>query len=189
MESQGSEGFNAVWRSLSISDISDLVRIATVIHPSLHESDEIFAERVKLFPEGCLALVKNDSSDELVGYAISHPIPSRQPPALDSLLKAINPNADQFYIHDVAVLPAFQGRGYAQQCLHQLFSIAARFKTTSLISVYETASFWNRYGFSPQKIDQELEEKLRGYGDGAIYLERGNKEHQSLEIGSSRGGS
>lgn len=67
---------NAAWRELSVNDIESLVRVAGKIHPDLHESDQVFAERVKHFPGGCLALV-DDDGDELCGYVISHPIRHR----------------------------------------------------------------------------------------------------------------
>ncbi|KAL8914463.1 MAG: hypothetical protein Q9171_000968 [Xanthocarpia ochracea] len=83
----------ASWRELSVDDIESLVRVADKIHPSLPESDQVFAERVRLFPEGCLALAESEG-DELLGYIISHPIRRRQPPALNRLLEQIAFNAD-----------------------------------------------------------------------------------------------
>lgn len=167
----------AAWRNLSVDDIESLVRVADKIHPDLPESDEVFAERVKLFPEGCLGLVE-DEGDELCGYAISHPIRRREPPALDSLLSEIAPNADQYYIHDVAVLPKFRGSGLAQECIRKLLATAERFSTTCLVSVYGTGSFWGRFGFVPPEIDEVLKKKLVDYGDDAMYLERKNEKDQ-----------
>ena len=171
------EKTTAVWRNLSENDIENLVRVADKIHPDLPESDEVFAERVKLFPEGCLALVvEGDEGDELYGYAISHPIHHREPPALNSLLRGIAPDVDQYYIHDVAILPRFRGCGLAQECIDKLFTIATskRFATTCLVSVYGTGPFWGRFGFVPVEVDKGLERKLLEYGDDALYLERKN---------------
>ncbi|KAL8769559.1 MAG: hypothetical protein Q9209_004490 [Squamulea sp. 1 TL-2023] len=165
----------AAWREMSVKNIESLVRIADKIHPNLPESNQVFAERVKLFPEGCLALVE-DEGDDLCGYVISHPIRRRQPPALDSLLGEIASDADQYYIHDLAILPDYRGYGLAQECIRKLFAIAKRYPTTSLVSVYNTAPFWGRFGFVPQEKDEGLEKNLLDYGDDAIYLERINKE-------------
>jgi ribosomal protein S18 acetylase RimI-like enzyme len=163
---------DAVWRPLSASDIKSLVRVADKVHPDLPESDEVFAERVKLFPQGCQGLV--NSSGELCGYTISHPIRYRQPPALDQLLGEIAPNADQYYIHDLAILSELRGRGLADECVNKILNtVANKFPTTSLVSVYNTASFWGRYKFVvPESINETLKEKLVGYGDDATYLER-----------------
>ena len=167
------------WRKLSIADIDKLVRVADKIHPDLPESDEVFAERVKLFPEGCLALVEDDGDgDELCGYVISHLIRRRHPPALNSLLGEIAINADQYCVHDLAILPQFRGHGLAKQCIENLLTVASRFPTTCLISVYGTATFWARFGFLPVEIDEILGKKLLDYGDDATYLERKNEECQ-----------
>lgn len=82
---QSFAGPSVAWHQLSTSNVESLIRLADKFHPDLPESEQVFAERLKLFPEGCLALVDSES-DELYGYAISHPIRRRQPPALDSLL-------------------------------------------------------------------------------------------------------
>ena len=168
----------ASWRELSINDIKSLARIADTIHPGLPEDDEVFSERVSLFPEGCLALLDSNSND-LYGYTISHPIRRRQPPSLNSLLGKIDSeHADQYYIHDLAILPELRGRGFAQECMNKLFAIAKRYPTTCLISVYGTETFWGRFGFVKVGIDKFLREKLLGYGDDAVYLERKNEGYQ-----------
>ncbi|KAI1444823.1 acyl-CoA N-acyltransferase [Annulohypoxylon stygium] len=160
------------WRAMTVDDIDGLLLVADEVHPGLPESKEVFTERVKLFPEGCLALVEDG---KVCGYSISHPIRYRQPPALDSLLGEIAPDADQYYIHDVAILPKFRGRGFAAECINKLLAIAKRYETTSLVSVYGTAPFWARYGFAPEPIDAAMSEKLREYGGDAVYLSRKNR--------------
>ncbi|CAO1604785.1 hypothetical protein XANCAGTX0491_008325 [Xanthoria calcicola] len=160
----------AAWRQISGDNIDSLVRVADKIHPNLPESDQVFAERVRLFPQGCLALVE-DVADDLCGYVISHPIRRRQPPALDSLLGEIASDADQYYIHDLAILSEFRGRGLARECINKLLQRAKRYPTVSLVSVYNTAPFWGRFGFVPVEVDECLEKKLLDYGDDAIYLE------------------
>ncbi|KAL4978460.1 acyl-CoA N-acyltransferase [Aspergillus desertorum] len=163
----------AVWRKLTAADIDGLMHVANTVHPGLSERAAVFAERVTLYPEGCLALV-NDESDQLQGYAISHPIRHRQPPALDSLLGEIAADADQYYIHDVAILPGVRGQGLAAQGVARLLEVAAAkgFERTCLVSVYGTERFWTRFGFRPEVMGGELREKLRGYGEGAVYLSR-----------------
>lgn len=165
-----------IWIPLSMNNIESLIQVAEKVHPDLPERDEVFAERIKLFPDGCLALV-DEETNEFCGYVISHPIRSRQPPALNCLLGEIAPGADQYYIHDLAILPKSRGRGLAQECIEKLLVVAKQFSTTSLISVYGTATFWGRFGFSLGEIDDALNKKLSDYGDDAIYLERKNEDH------------
>jgi GNAT superfamily N-acetyltransferase len=161
----------ATWRQLTSSDIDAVVRVMSVIHAALPESREVFAERVRLFPEGCLALV--NEAGELNGYAISHPIRYRQPPELDGLLQNIAPDADQYYLHDVCVLPAYRGQGLAAQAIEKLLAIAERFPSACLISVYGTVPFWGRHGFlTPPSVETVLAKKLLNYGAEATFLER-----------------
>lgn len=170
----------AVWRSLTAGDIDGLVRVADQIHPGLPESAEVFAERARLYPDGCLALIDEDDGDQICGYAISHPIRHAQPPALDTLLGTISPDADTYYIHDVAILPRLRGRGLAEEAISRLLGVAARYPTTSLVSVYGTQSFWGRFGFVPEAVDGALRDKLSSYGENSQYLSRSNHQRDAL---------
>lgn len=156
---------------MSLGDIAGLLRVADEIHPDLKEGDYVFTERVKLFPEGCLVL---EEGDEVCGYAISHPIRHGQPPVLNSLLGEIAPDASQYYIHDVAILPRFRGQGLAGECVRRLLEVAKRYPTTCLVSVYGTVPFWARLGFATEPVDGALLEKLRQYGGNATFLSRHN---------------
>ncbi|KAI0154287.1 acyl-CoA N-acyltransferase [Xylariaceae sp. FL1272] len=165
----------SVWRELTLDDINALMQVANVVHADLPERAAVFAERVKLFPRGNLALV--DDNDELRGYTISHPIYDGNPPALDSLLGEITPDADQYYIHDVCILPEWRGYGLAAEGIKRLLHIANDYPTTTLVSVYGTASFWGRFGFaSPAVIEERLARKVHGYGDGAVYMVRSKED-------------
>jgi predicted N-acetyltransferase YhbS len=168
---QENPGPRATWRKLTLEDIASLASIADIIHPGLPESDEVFLERTSLFPEGSLALV-NRQSNQLVGYAISHPINYRQPPALDSLLGRLHQDVDQYYIHDLAILPEWQGKGHAKTCIEHIFQTAKCFATTGLVSVYGTAPFWGKFGFKPVETNDKLNAKLSAYGEDAVFLER-----------------
>lgn len=162
------------WRRLEPKDIEALVSIADIIHPGLPERTEVFAERAALFPVGCLALVDHED-DNLYGYAISHPIRYRQLPVLDTLWGQLPTDADQYYIHDVAILPEYQGKGYARTCIEKLLQVANSFATTGLISVYGTTPFWQKYGFQHVESNKELFTKLEDYGENAVFLERKNE--------------
>ncbi|KAH7071044.1 hypothetical protein FB567DRAFT_213841 [Paraphoma chrysanthemicola] len=166
----------AKWRSLLPSDIKSLIQIADQIHTDLPESHDVFSERLNLFPDGCLAL-ENITTRKLCGYAISHPIKHQQPPDLDTFLNQIPADTDQYYIHDVAILPEFQGRGYAQECIEKLLATAKSYASIGLVSVYGTASFWSRHGFHPVQVDEAMTRKMKGYGDDAQWLECQNRIH------------
>lgn len=46
----------AIWRRLTARDIEALMRVVDAVHTELPESDYVFTEQVKLFPDGCLLL-------------------------------------------------------------------------------------------------------------------------------------
>ncbi|KAL8369243.1 hypothetical protein RB599_004614 [Gaeumannomyces hyphopodioides] len=162
----------AVWRQANQGDIPGILLVANEVHPGLPERDAVYEERLRLFPKGCLVL--SDGEGGINGYAVSHPIRRGQPPALDSLLGSIAPSADQFYIHDLAILHAWRGRGFAALCVDKLLALGKRYTTTCLISVYNTGAFWGRFGFLPEPVDAALGEKLLEYGAAATYLLREN---------------
>jgi ribosomal protein S18 acetylase RimI-like enzyme len=156
---------------MTADDIPQVAQVADQNHPDLPEGDVVFSERVRLFPEGCLIL---SQGSRVLGYAVSHPIRHAQPPALDSLLGEIPADTDQYYIHDVAVLPEVRGQGHAEEGIRKLLDVGSRFASTCLVSVYGTGSFWCRFGFRDGEVDDALKEKLRNYGDGAVFMSRRN---------------
>jgi ribosomal protein S18 acetylase RimI-like enzyme len=160
---------------MTLSDIQDVVRVAAHVHPELPESEAIFAERVKLFPEGCLILLHQETNGDnsaIAGYAISHPIRSHQPPCLNTLLEQLPTYADQYYIHDLAILPEYRGRGYAAEGVRKMLAIGERYASTCLVSVYGTSEFWGRFGFVREDEDEKLKDDLGAYGDGAVFMVR-----------------
>jgi GNAT superfamily N-acetyltransferase len=158
---------------MTMGDIKGVLQVADEVHPDLPESEDVCIERMNLFPEGCLVFVQND---QIGGYAISHPILHCQPPELDSLLGDIAADADQFYIHDLAILPRFRSQGLAAKCIDKLLTLAVAkgYTTTCLVSVYGTPSFWGRFGFLAEPVDEILSRKLRNYGPDATFMSRKN---------------
>lgn len=83
----------------------------------------------------------------------------------------------QFYIHDVAILPEWRGRGLAGEVIRRLLGVAegGGYETCCLISVYGTGQFWGRFGFGRVEGElKELEEMVKVYGGDAVFLERRN---------------
>jgi ribosomal protein S18 acetylase RimI-like enzyme len=151
-------------------DLNGIWHVANTAHPGLPESKAMFSERYNLFPKGCLTLTADNA---ITGYAISHPIRRFAPPALDTLLGALATDADDYYIHDIAILPECRGGGHALTAINKLLEIGAQYETASLVSVYGTAPFWSRFGFCA--TTQDMTEKLKPYGTGAIYMLRDNQ--------------
>ncbi|AEO64769.1 uncharacterized protein THITE_48458 [Thermothielavioides terrestris NRRL 8126] len=171
------------WRPMRESDLPGVMRVADEIHRDLPEAEAVFRERLALFPAGCFVLSDVDNRDAVGGYVVSFPIRRGRPPALNALLDGggIPVDADQYYLHDLAVLPRFRGRGAAAEGIGRVLEVAQRYASVCLISVYGTVAFWRRFGFVPEPVDAALQEKLRGYGPGATYMVRRNAGLGGLE--------
>jgi GNAT superfamily N-acetyltransferase len=158
------------WRAMGAADLERVLTLVEASHPDLSESRAVFAERLALFPKGCLVLGGDHGID---GYAVSHPIRRSEPPALGVLLGSLPDDADQFYIHDLVVAPSRRGTGAAVAAVVRLLDLASNFDTTALVSVYGTVGFWSRFGFAPSAED--MTGKLLPYGADATYMVRPNR--------------
>ncbi len=85
------------------------------------------------------------------------------------------PGADALYLHDMAVAPAWAGRGLAQA----LLSVAGQrardegLRHSALVSVQGTQGFWERQGYAVQALaDADQQRHLDSYGVGAVYMVR-----------------
>lgn len=158
------------WRPAAVSDLVDIQRIADQIHPDLQERPEIFAERLKLFPEGCFALVQNE---QVVGYGLAHPWFLNSIPPLNQLLGRLPQSPECLLIHDVAALPQARGHGAARNLIELTAKLARTrgIPCLALVSVYNTRPLWTGLGFAVV-ADSALTDKLESYGNTARYMIR-----------------
>ncbi len=165
---QSRDASNIYWRNMLEDDLPVDAAIAAQLHPACPEDDQIFAERLVLYPNGCLVLEINGNA---VGYSISHPWLDRQAPVLNSLLHALPTHPSTYYIHDVALLPIARGLGAVEQLLANLLPItrAHGLSTISLIAVNSSYDFWARHGFVAID-DSALQNKLNSYEPEAKFL-------------------
>ena len=131
------------WRPMRPDDLPIVERIADVVHPDFFERPDVLAERLALFPDGGFC------ADG--GYAIAHPSRLGASPALDTKLGALPEGADVLHIHDIALLPAAQGKGLGTACVALLRTVAVRhgLARLGLVAVHGTAPYWARFGFAP----------------------------------------
>ncbi|CAJ0893600.1 hypothetical protein AMST5_04318 [freshwater sediment metagenome] len=161
----------ASWRRLRSSDLGHVARIAAQIHPDFPERPEVFAQKAALFPAGCFVLEKQGA---VCGYAIGHPWLLDDIPPLDSFLHAVPERPDCFHVHDVAILETARGNSAATE-VERLLTDAARQRGLSvmaLVSVYGSDRLWRRLGYRPRERGRPSE-KLKLYGEGALYLVKG----------------
>ncbi|MCR0981028.1 GNAT family N-acetyltransferase [Roseomonas populi] len=148
-------------------DLPAVSAIAAAVHPGHPESDAVFAERLGLFPAGCLVLQAGAGA---AGYAIAHPWRRRRPPALDTLLGGLPEAPGVLYLHDLAILPEMRGGG-AGGAVVQVLSELAGGLPMALVAIGGTGVFWRAQGFAAVP-DPALDAVLRRYDPGARYMER-----------------
>lgn len=158
------------WRPARASDLPAISAIAARIHPDLPERPEVFAEKMRLYSDGCRVLAADDG---IAGYGLAHPWTQHRIPPLDGFLEQLPGNADCLYVHDVAVLPGFRGgvAGDYVAAIEQL-ARASGIATLALVSVYATRPLWERLGFRAVTANAELRAKLASYDDNATYMLR-----------------
>ncbi|HUZ62235.1 MAG TPA: GNAT family N-acetyltransferase, partial [Acetobacteraceae bacterium] len=98
----------ARWRQMTEADLPAVESVGRSVHASNPEDLGIYAERLRLYPSGCFVL---QGGERIIGYILSHPWLSGQPPTLNSFLERLPSAPDTFYIHDVALLPEARGAG------------------------------------------------------------------------------
>ena len=156
------------WMAIHDRDLADIDRLATDIHPGLRERPEVFAEKIRLFPEGCKKLVIDG---RIFGYGIAHPWELYEIPKLDAFLEILPLSPGCLYIHDVAVHPSARGMSALKFFFKatEATAISKGIRKLACVSVYETNELWSRFGFKVFAND-EISGKLKSYGDTAKYM-------------------
>lgn len=158
-----------MWRQMLAGDIVSVNSLGDEIHVNYPEDLEVFNERFRLYPAGCLACEMHLT---LVGYAISHPWMKDAAPALNSFIKQIPPQSNAYYIHDVALRPSERGKGLGAQVVSMLKSHAraSGYGCATLISVNHSVEFWQQCGFSIKYVSS-LREKLSTYDSESVFMQ------------------
>lgn len=156
---------------MEATDLASVSAMAAAIHTDFHEDDAVYIERLRLYRNGCFVL--DDGNVQPAGYAITHPWRLYSMPALNSLLDAIPNQPTTYYLHDIALMPQARGSGAAARIVEILAAHAqsSGFDTMSLVSVNNSAGFWQRQGFEVRN-HPELEAKLRTYSEDARFMVR-----------------
>jgi ribosomal protein S18 acetylase RimI-like enzyme len=150
------------WRQMHSDDILSVYDLSRKIHLDFPEDIAVFENRLSLAPSGCFCL---HLCGCIIGYVLSHPYPQDECPDLNTVIKEIP--SDSWYIHDVAILPEFRGRGAATFMVSILKRIAidAGFNQMTLTSVGGADTFWTRQGFVRA-------EHPTTYGETAIFMKQ-----------------
>lgn len=164
------KAMSPVWEALLPIEVAAVYSISQCVHPELPERVEVFAERIRLFPEGCRKIV---SAGRIAGYGLAHPWMLEAPPSLDALLGEIPIHADCLHLHDAVVLPELRGHGAGPAYIEEMAIVARAhgIAMLTLVSVYGTSRLWARCGFT-ERHTPALAAKLAAYGPSAHYMVR-----------------
>jgi len=144
------------------ADLESVAAIERDSHnPLPPEGFPIFANRLELFPAGCLV-----AGAPVGGYAIAHPWAGAAP-ALGSVLETLPDEPDHLFLHDLALRPELRSRGLVAALGEVLRGLAAaqNLAEIRLTAVHGTAPRWARLGFA---ADGGI--VSAGYGDTAVAM-------------------
>jgi len=154
------------WRDMTTSDLDAVYRIAAIVHPDFPEDDAVLAEKLALYPDGCLVL---EDEVGITGYVFSHPYPFGQSPALNTRLVALSDADGCYYLHDIALLPEARGNGAATRAVTMIMDRARDigFDRIALTAVSYAITYWTKMGFASEDgTDPD------SYGADALYMSR-----------------
>lgn len=145
-------------------DLPQVGPIADVVHRNLHEAHTVYANRLAIYPAGCLTYRRDGV---MLGYLISHPWRADDPPKLGDLIPAIPVDADCYYLHDIALLHPARGSGAGRQAFVSCVAMAraADMETIELVAVNGADGFWSALGFA--RVASAASE---AYGDGSCLM-------------------
>ncbi len=148
---------------MMVTDLSPVCALSATIHQAYPEDDAVFAERLRLYPDGCHVY---EAGKSIAAYVVSHPWLVLDAPPLNSLLGKLPKVPSTYYIHDLALVPQTRGTGAATWIVRKLadHAIAKGLPAMSLVAVNGSAGFWQRQGFVQADVPA-LAEKLRSYRD------------------------
>ena len=159
-------------RLMHADDLPEIMDIQLEIYSdALQESAEIIAQRLAQVPD--LALVAEDAQG-ICGYLFSYRSQRGSITPLDGLF--VEPEkSDCLYLHDLGVAPRALKRGIGPSLVKHKLQIArqAGLQHCSLVSVQNSASFWQRLGFQAQSVmNRQQTVALHSYGVPAVYMQK-----------------
>ncbi len=154
-------------------DIASVLQIqATCYLPNMIETESVIRTRLERSSDSAWVIENKDKT--LCGYLVAYRSMLGKLTALDTAFK-IPPQPDCLYLHDLAILPIFQNQKLGQQLVelaHQ-FALKEKLFYSALISVQNTALFWQKRGYQIwNKLDDVQLAYLKTYQTPAYYMVR-----------------
>lgn len=152
--------------------MADILRIQASCYPA-STIETRTSLRAKLAASRSTCFVAGDNGNT-IGYLISLPWESANPPTLDAQSCRLPESPDCLYLHDLAVAPCARHSGAARGLVEAFFARLAALSLTRacLIAVQGSSTYWARHGFHVMPTTPALAVKLAGYGEDVRYMTR-----------------
>jgi len=135
----------------------------------LWESTAALSCKLQLAPQSCFVVIAEQQ--HVVAYIFAHPWQQGSIPKLNTPLHTLPNPSNVLYIHDLAVHPAWHGRGLALLLNNKINDLAQKcaYHYLALVAVQQATSFWQRLGFVLD-TQANLQASLDVYGHNACYM-------------------
>lgn len=133
-------------KQLKPADVTSIMRVDLKAFGHKWDDEEVFLDRITVFPEGCLGIFEDDN---LVAFITSEIWSDYHKPEYNrKASKHHDVNGKILYVTDMAVLPNYQGKGIGSKLVDLLKQLA---KENCLDLIYlgtsKARKFYERNGF------------------------------------------
>jgi GNAT superfamily N-acetyltransferase len=173
-----------ILRPMRPTDLSAVLEIqAQCYRGILLESGAALASRLMLSPATCWVAAHAGQDETLAAYLFTHMWPRDSLPPLDGVLERRWVRGGEpgsavtltWFVHDMAVAPAGQGKGLAQRLYiaARAAALDAGLRSSRLVAVQSAAPWWRRLGYEKMAPSNDiLAAKLSAYGADAVQMGR-----------------
>ena len=165
-------------RPMRATDLPAVLEIqAKCYRGMLLESAAALGSRLALSPATCWVAAGQEG--KLAAYLFTHMWPRDSLPALDDVLERHWERGGEpastltWFVHDMAVAPAGQGKGLAPAlyAAARAPALDAGLRSSRLVAVQSAAAWWRRLGYENlTPASAALSAKLSAYGDDAVLM-------------------
>lgn len=161
-----------IHRPITPTDLPGLLAVQRACYGSDYlESAEVYARRLAC-PGQCSLVVEH--AGRICAYLAAYDSVQGKVTPLHGEFEAADP-PDTLYLHDMAVLPPWAGRGFARALLEPVWhsALARGISRSALVAVQGSQAFWERQGYAVHALHDALQrQRLAAYGADAVYMVR-----------------
>jgi len=151
----------------------------------LRETEQAYHAKLKLFPDGCIGCFFDDLPFvDLVAQLIFHPWSTKIPVPMNSTIDKLPEECDCLYLQEIAIDPAFRGRGILGQFkkLYMDYASLHGYKSFRGVSVQGSLPILKRWGF--EVLGETMYNTERGYVIGFTLPDAASPNHPSSQVSS-----